>query len=575
MKKSKQGILTIMFSLALMLSFTFKSYAEPKQDWVARFNSYDKDDKAMAMTIDKEGFVYVTGYSEGKDGGKDFLTIKYGHSGKELWTATYSGSGNADGNDDIANAIAVDAEGNVLVTGSTHTGVTGRDYCTISYNSEGKQIWINHFSGIGSIEDSDEEATSIAVDYSGSVLVTGYSDGQGTGYDFHTIKYSPKGEMIWQISFDRQAGLDDKPVSVKTDEDGNVFVSGYSEGLGSGKDYFTIKYGESGKELWSSVYNGVGGNVAINEDEVRALTLDAAGNVYVTGYSFGAGTGKDIVTLKYDNNGKTEWISRVDNVSVQRGITNNEEAGAIAIDHAGNIFLTGKTVSPDGESDFYTVKLNPIGETQWTRNYSNEEFGGYGDDEALALAADINGNVIVTGFTSGFGLSQSCGYSKDFATIKYSANGELLWEKKYNGTDRFENSDDIAKRVVLDGKGGIFVMGESMGEETEMDYCLIRYEDAPRVKSPAEIKEAFRLNDNFPNPFNPSTKLSFDIPVSSKVRLAVYDITGREVALLENKVLQAGNYKYEWNASQFSSGTYFYKIQADGFVQTKRMILIK
>ncbi|HCN38067.1 MAG TPA: hypothetical protein DIS94_10200, partial [Bacteroidetes bacterium] len=76
-------------------------------------------------------------------------------------------------------------------------------------------------------------------------------------------------------------------------------------------------------------------------------------------------------------------------------------------------------------------------------------------------------------------------------------------------------------------------------------------------------------------PFNPNTKISFSIPKELKVSLKVYDVTGREVAILVNETKGAGNYVYEFNGINFSSGVYFYRIQAGEFIETKRMMLIK
>ncbi len=90
-----------------------------------------------------------------------------------------------------------------------------------------------------------------------------------------------------------------------------------------------------------------------------------------------------------------------------------------------------------------------------------------------------------------------------------------------------------------------------------------------------EIPETFKLYDNYPNPFNPVTKIKFDLPVNCYVRLKVYDITGKEVARLVNLKLSAGTYEYQWNAEKFSSGVYFYSIRADNFSDIKRMVLIK
>jgi hypothetical protein len=91
----------------------------------------------------------------------------------------------------------------------------------------------------------------------------------------------------------------------------------------------------------------------------------------------------------------------------------------------------------------------------------------------------------------------------------------------------------------------------------------------------SEIPSEFKLHDNFPNPFNPSTTIKYDIPKSSFVKLAVYDITGKEVALLVNNNLQAGKYEVKWNGANQSSGVYFVRIEAGSFSRNVRMVLVK
>ena len=90
-----------------------------------------------------------------------------------------------------------------------------------------------------------------------------------------------------------------------------------------------------------------------------------------------------------------------------------------------------------------------------------------------------------------------------------------------------------------------------------------------------EIPGEFRLYQCYPNPFNPGTAIKFDISKTSNVKLVVYDALGRQVEELVNGELKAGTYKAEWNASQFSSGVYFYSLISGDFVQTKKMVLVK
>ena len=91
----------------------------------------------------------------------------------------------------------------------------------------------------------------------------------------------------------------------------------------------------------------------------------------------------------------------------------------------------------------------------------------------------------------------------------------------------------------------------------------------------SEIPKSFGLNQNFPNPFNPSTKISFKIPTSSFVKLSVYNILGKELKIMVNENLNAGKYEADFNASELPSGTYFYRLTAGNFTQTKKMMIIK
>jgi uncharacterized delta-60 repeat protein len=572
----KASISKVLFTVVFMFSFSANTEAQLNEDWVSRLNKFDMDDKATSMTTDNEGSLYLTGSSVNKDGDKDILTVKFSQSGKLVWEATYAGFGAWNNSDDIANAIAVDDKGNVYVTGYTPVAGNSLDMVLLKYDSKGVEKFVNYYSGSGVWDNCVETGIDVAIDNEGNIIVTGHSNGMtaGNGFDIFAIKYTSEGSFVWINSFDGAQG-DDFAKAVRTDYEGNVIIAGVMQGINSGNDYFTAKLSSNGRILWQAKYNGIGGNVLQNEDEVSALEIDKYGNIYVTGFSNGVGSGADFLTIKYDHAGNEKWVSRIDNVPVQKGIINHDESSALKVDESGNVYLTGRTYNEESGSDYFTAKVNEKGETLWERIYDTRDFGVSSEDAAIDLVTDGSGNVFVTGFVTGIGTEETCGSSKDIATLKYSGDGEFQWMQRYNGTDRFELSDDIPVGIALDGNGGIYVAGESMGENTEMDYCLIKYSERFPIGKALHDKAEYKLNDNFPNPFNPTTNISFNIPAASNVRLAIYDMTGREVTMLENKVLQSGSYRYEWNASQFSSGSYFYKITADGFVQTKKMLLIK
>lgn len=101
------------------------------------------------------------------------------------------------------------------------------------------------------------------------------------------------------------------------------------------------------------------------------------------------------------------------------------------------------------------------------------------------------------------------------------------------------------------------------------------YNNSFLIEVAPQLPKEFSISQNYPNPFNPGTVIKYQLPVNSKVIIKVYDILGKEIATLVNEVKPAGKYEINFNAAQFTSGVYLYKIHAGNYIQTKKMILIK
>jgi hypothetical protein len=91
----------------------------------------------------------------------------------------------------------------------------------------------------------------------------------------------------------------------------------------------------------------------------------------------------------------------------------------------------------------------------------------------------------------------------------------------------------------------------------------------------SEIPKEFKLYNNFPNPFNPVTKIRFDVPKYSFIKISVFDISGKVINQPINNYFQAGSYEFSWYTNNLSSGVYFYRIEAENFTDVKRMLLVK
>ena len=427
---------------------TIKYSATGAEQWVARYNGPgNSDDGALAIAVDTSGNVYVTGMSTGSSTSEDYATIKYDASGKEQWVARYNGPGNSD---DYALFIAVDAPGHVYVTGYSVGSGTSYDYATIKYNASGTELWVARFSGPGSDYDA---ATALAIDAYGNVYVTGNSN-SGTSWDYATIKYNTAGVEQWIAQYNGPGNADDGATAIAVDASGNVYVTGYSSGLGTSEDYATIKYNASGKEQWVARYNGPGNA----NDGASAITVDASGNVYVTGGSYGSGTSEDYATIKYNASGIEQWVARYkwpDN--------SGDCANAIVVDASGYVYVTGSSVGLGTSNDYATIKYNASGTELWVARY-NGRMNSY--NCANAIAVDILGNVYVTG------ESGDSDTSYDYITIKYNTAGVEQWVARYNGPG---NEDDRALAIGVDALGNVYVTGYSYDLVTSYDYTTIKY----------------------------------------------------------------------------------------------------
>lgn len=131
---------------------------------------------------------------------------------------------------------------------------------------------------------------------------------------------------------------------------------------------------------------------------------------------------------------------------------------------------------------------------------------------------------------------------------------------------RFSNviSNDVYRSLNYSADGVI----DLIADEDNPNPVTVNLEDYLVPKS-------YDLAQNYPNPFNPSTTIEFSIPSDASVSLKIYDVLGKEAAVLVNEQRSAGTYIVNWNASNFSSGVYFYKLNAGNFTQTKKMFLAK
>lgn len=450
------AVIKVFLVFLFIFLFAAPLFAQVDTAWVRRYDGPDNsNDGAFAVAVDGSGNVYVTGYSIGSGTDWDFATVKYDSDGATDWVKRYNGPGNYT---DVGVAIAVDGSGNVYVTGMSHGSGTGRDYATIKYYSDGDTAWVRRYDGLASGLD---EATAIAVDGSGNVYVTGFSDPSGSyDYDYVTIKYDSDGDTAWLRSYNGPADHRDIANALTVDASGYVYVTGEGRDSTTDENYATIKYDSDGNTAWVRGYDGPYSGLASSTDRANAIAVDGSGYVYVTGESRGAGTTNlDYATIKYDSDGDQVWVRRYDGVGGYL-----DKACDIGLDGYGNVYVTGSSAENSGFPpvyDYVTIAYKSNGDQKWLGRYDGP---GEDNDEARAIAVDDSGMVWVTG------KSYDSGY--DYATIKYGPDGSQRWVKRYDGPG---NGNDDACAIAADDSENAYVTGGSVGSGSGYDYATIKY----------------------------------------------------------------------------------------------------
>lgn len=369
-----------------------------------------------------------------------------------------------------ANDVAIAPSGIIYTAGTSNQW---EGYGLVAYSQDGTQLWDKSY-GSGWPECMDVEIGS-----TGDVYATCNRYHKG-----FLVKYTSDGTELWSLDFntridDRYMGLDQNDnayvttrttgyngiLTTKIDKDGNIlwtaeyaedraslrtmtvdaagnsYVSGHTNIPYAIHNLFTIKYDTNGNEEWVRTY--VDGS---NNTSPHDVALDATGNIYVTGNS-----ARDFVTIKYDTNGNVLWTQTMAD-------TRTAWEDNLAVDAAGNVHVLVFNYS---QYDYITVKYDTNGNELWASTYDS---GSY--DEITAITVDTAGNVYSTGY----------GGNDDLHTVKYDADGNEQWVAIYDDRDSW----DWSATLKADDSGNVYVVGGSWGDYPYNSATFtIKYSDGP------------------------------------------------------------------------------------------------
>lgn len=547
-----------------------KTDDQGNSQWDQTYGGSDSDNGSSVFQTDDGGYIVGAGtYSYGA-GGDDFWLIKTDTSGNSIWDQTYGGNEN----EYIAAAYQLE-DGSYITGGSTWSYGGEVNFYLVKTDDAGNQQWSNNYGG----PNGEHEKYLIPTSDGGYAMVgETWSFPSITG-DVWLVKTDANGYEMWDRVYDM--GQCEYGHFVQQTDDGGYIIVGFTGPYWQiNDDVLLIKTDPDGYLEWTRTYGGGSNDVG------NCVRQTVDGGYIIAGYteSYGAGE-KDIWIINTDGSGNINW-QRV------YGGSGDEGAWDIQEIEAGEYAVLGYTDTYGaGDYDFWLLRIggegtppdvyitmtpyNPpivIPETGGSFDF-NVEVGNNGGDPVVIDAwvqVEIPGgsSFTVMGPATNIWMEPSSSLNRDKSLFvpsiapagEYTCSGIIgVYPWIIYDSDSFTFTKE-GNRSDWTGSEGWICTGESFsGESTTVE------------NSPSELV----LKDVYPNPFNPTTTISYNLPRTAPVEISIYDLTGRLVESFDRGMQEAGAYHLEWDASELASGIYLVALRAGSMTAVTKTLLLK
>jgi len=613
MKKS------IFLTVLLGLFLASTAIADPGDTlWTRTYGGYDWEEGHSVQQTSDGGYI-VAGYTRSFGAGSDDVyLVKTDANGDTLWTRTYGGSSS-----DLGESVQQTTDGGYIIAGKTHSfGARWGDVYLVKTDANGDTLWTRTYGG-----GSEDWGHSVQQTTDGGYIIAGRTSSFGAGgYDFYLVKTEANGNTLWTRTYGGRSC--DKAFSVQQTSDGGYIISGDTGSWGAGwGDVYLVKTDANGDTLWTRFYGGW------DMEHGWSVQQTSDGGYIVAGYTYSFGAGNaDVYLVKTDANGNALWTRTYGGGGYDFGRSVQQTTD-------GGYIIAGYTDSfGAGNYAVYLVKTDANGDTLWTRTYEgyNHEWGysvqqtsdgnyivtgytrsfGAGEydvwllkiagesplpDVSIEILPD-NPPVIVPqggdfGFTGSVTNNIEDPQVVDAWTMAVGPQKETYGPFKMLNDVELEpfetRTADFNQHVPNLAPLGFYTYVAYCGDypSTAIDSSFFEVEviAGPSTgtgevgwvltgsfsEGETDLPSEFALLSNYPNPFNAQTVIQYQLPVSSTVKVEVYNLLGSKVATLMNGEQEAGYKSVTWDASEISSGVYFYKLTAGDYTETRRMMLVK
>jgi len=464
------------------------------------------------------------------------------------WQRRYGGT-----RDDNCTSLLPTVDGAYLMCGSIYIlgdSPTYDDFCIIKADVDGDSMWCRHYG-----TDGLEACWAARETLDGGYILAGDQWSDNTiGFDFMILKTNAQGDCLWSRTYgnwDHDLCHDVQPT-----RDGGYFLVGESSdeetNVGVG---WLLKTDAGGDSVWSRAYRMASG---MNNDRFAGIRPTSDGNYILAGTTM-INNDSHFWLIKINDIGDTLWTKTYGrpNTTICRGVRQTTDQGYL---------LYGWHAVGNRRWDFFVAKTDSVGYLEWSKTYGRED----SEEDCYAACQTSDGGFILVG-QARFPDT----YFADGWIVRTNADGDSLWSMRIDNGVGHDHFNDILQvsdgGFVLGGHSDIW-QDSIIQEQAQM--WLVKL--APEMSAGDALHpRSIYLLSAYPNPFNSATQIAFTVPVTQRVSLQLYDVLGREVAVLLDEIKTAGAHRVSFDGSGLASGVYFCRMEAGKEARMQKIVLIR
>ena len=389
------------------------------------------------------------------------------------------------------------------------------------------------------------ECLDAATDETLYVAATEYQGGNSSGV---IISFNESGSVNWRYVSSENPHDELASVTALAVNDSYIAVGGTIPGSGISQKVGITLLNSSGQFNWQEQYQGNSGYL----DELNDLAFRYDSAVVFAATVYNNGYNRDILAGCYATDGSLLWLDELNGSG-----NNNDLAYGLSINSSGETFLFGRTFRGSEGNDITLLKYdfagNRIGEWPFSTAplFNDDLYAWTIGSDGILIAAHSPGNMV--------------------QLLELDFDGQLLDQFSVDLDTESHQSVHSLYRLMSEE---IIIGGSiSLGSWSALAIASVRSE--PTGISATNFPKDFSLKQNYPNPFNPTTQIEFSISSASTVYLEVFNSLGETVTMLANKQFAPGTHQLTWQAEEYASGLYFYRMRVGAKAITKRMLLLR